>query len=148
MLECRSKVGHTPLHRAAYCGHRQACELLLGAGANIEALTDKCFTPLHLAVFSGHAHIVQLLIEAGANSQARNNGNQTPLDIAKSRRVSTRTISVLATRGPDNGISNNEREGGTNGHQGNSRNDDDGFEVIISMLEHTREILTIVHGGE
>ncbi len=46
----RNKQGETPLHRAAWCCASQCVELLLAAGANVNATAINGKTPLHLPV--------------------------------------------------------------------------------------------------
>jgi ankyrin repeat protein/ketosteroid isomerase-like protein len=55
--------GHTPLHVAARDGHTAIVALLLGAGADVNAV-EPCFgaVPLHKAVYNGHADITALLV--------------------------------------------------------------------------------------
>lgn len=54
-------------------------ELLLAAGASIQARDDGGLHPLHNACSFGHADVVRLLLEAGANPNTRDNWNYTPL---------------------------------------------------------------------
>jgi ankyrin repeat protein len=74
----RNELGEQPLHTAAYCGNAAVVQLLLGAGADVDA-RDARFdgTPLAFATVgsgeqAGHSgdwtETVRLLIEAGASS--------------------------------------------------------------------------------
>lgn len=49
----KSNLGWTPLHLATYFGHRIVMEVLLTAGADINAINDSGDTPLHKAAFIG-----------------------------------------------------------------------------------------------
>lgn len=49
----KSNLGWTPLHLASYFGHKEAVELLLDHGADIDAVNDFGDTPLHKAAFVG-----------------------------------------------------------------------------------------------
>ncbi|MEY9944509.1 ankyrin repeat domain-containing protein [Kitasatospora sp. GAS1066B] len=55
--------GHTPLHVATRDGHQEITELLLAAGAELNAV-EPCFgaVPLHKAVYNGHAEITADLV--------------------------------------------------------------------------------------
>lgn len=49
----KSNLGWTPLHLASYFGHKEAVELLLDHGADINAVNDFGDTALHKAAFVG-----------------------------------------------------------------------------------------------
>ncbi len=69
----RGWIGDAPLHWASHNGHAEIVELLLAAGADIEADEINCYggKPLHWA--SEHEpHIVKLLLARGANANAVN----------------------------------------------------------------------------
>lgn len=69
--QTRSRVGDTPLHIAALRGDIQAVNLLLDAGADINARGEDGFTALHYAVELCHPDVVRLLLERGADKEAR-----------------------------------------------------------------------------
>jgi len=71
--------GRTPLHWAAWNGHREVAELLLSQGAQVDAQDEDNETPLHWAAFNGHTETVQLLLAQGAQVDAQNRWNGTPL---------------------------------------------------------------------
>lgn len=60
-------------------GRRDIVELLLSAGASIQAHDDGGLHPLHNACSFGHEDVVGLLLEAGADPNTRDNWNYTPL---------------------------------------------------------------------
>ncbi len=69
----RGWIGDTPLHWPAHNNHAEIVNLLLDAGADIEANEINCYggKPLHWA--SEHSPVtVRLLLERGANVNARN----------------------------------------------------------------------------
>lgn len=89
------KITWTPLHIAAYNGdpfkiqgektweeQQSITELLINAGAQLEAQDHDLRTPLHVAAIRGHKVTVQLLIKAGANIEAKNSNGCTPLHLA------------------------------------------------------------------
>jgi len=57
----------TPLHIAAYKGHKEAGFLLIARGANAGLKNYAGQTALHLGSWGGEKDIVELLIENGAN---------------------------------------------------------------------------------
>ena len=79
-LECdplsvfqRGWIGDTPLHWPSHNGHTEIVQLLIDAGADIEADEINCYggKPLHWA--SEHApQSVEVLLKAGANVDSRN----------------------------------------------------------------------------
>ncbi len=60
-LNAEDEYGKTPLHNAAWSGHKDVAELLLSRGADAEAQDKKGSTPLDEAIRRGHKEIVQLL---------------------------------------------------------------------------------------
>jgi ankyrin repeat protein len=76
--------GMTALHWAADRGDAQLAEMLVYAGANVEAVTRiGQYTPLHLAARSGSAPVVRALLKAGASvATTSTNTGVTPLHLA------------------------------------------------------------------
>ena len=75
--------GMTALHWAAEKGQVELADVLVFAGANLEAATRLGgFTPLMVASRSGHAGIVRLLADAGANLEATTETGETALHYA------------------------------------------------------------------
>ncbi len=68
MLDARSRIGVTPLMRASSDGYRGVVELLLEAGADVDAAWGDGTTSLWSASESGHAEVVSLLLAAGADT--------------------------------------------------------------------------------
>ena len=56
----------TPLTAAALAGNLELAELLLDAGASVEAADSRCITPWVAAASGGHAELCQLLESRGA----------------------------------------------------------------------------------
>jgi hypothetical protein len=77
--------GVAPLHWAAENGHIHIIELLLGAGADINAKNKDGNTPLHYAALTCKVETVELLLKRGADPTAKNVKGETPADVAKNR---------------------------------------------------------------
>ena len=78
-------VGVTALHAAASIGNTNIAELLLQAGADVNAREKDGSTPLHEAVNHDHPELAELLLANKADPNVRNTVGQTPLDLAKSQ---------------------------------------------------------------
>jgi len=85
-LQDLSPDGWTPLHLAAFFGHRETAAMLIERGADTAARSKNeiANTPLHAAIAGGRAAVAELLVERGADVNAVANG-LTPLDIAAGR---------------------------------------------------------------
>ena len=85
-LQERSPDGWTPLHLAAFFGHRETAAMLIDRGADMAARSDNeiANTPLHAALAGGRGAVAELLVERGADVNAVANGLR-PLDIADGR---------------------------------------------------------------
>src|SRR5262245_29193587 len=64
-VDAKDGTGFTPLVLAAAFGTREAVEVLLGAGANVNAESDGALTALHVAWHNDA--VVRLLLARGAN---------------------------------------------------------------------------------
>ena len=69
----------TPLHHAAWVGHKAIAELLIEKGADVNAQSPGGFTPLHSAATK---KVAELLIAEGADVNVTNGSGATPLDYA------------------------------------------------------------------
>ena len=63
--------GYTPLIVASYQGHSGTVKLLLDAGANVNAQTDKGGTALIEAAYHNNVEVVRVLCSRGANKHHR-----------------------------------------------------------------------------
>ncbi len=95
--------GMTGLHWAAERGHAALADLLLSAGADVEAKTRiGAYTPLHLASRGGHGLIATALLDAGADPHATTTGSGvTPLHLAAAAMDGAEVVSELLRRGAD-----------------------------------------------
>jgi len=91
--------GWTPLHLAAFFGHREAADIVLAAGAAVGAVSKNSLanTPLHAATAGKHTDVALLLLEHGADALRADAGGYTPLDIARQNQLD----SVVAAMSPD-----------------------------------------------
>ncbi len=75
--------GMTALHHAARLGNAAMAEILITAGANLEAKTRLGdHRPLHVASAAGRSGVVALLVAAGADVNALTNTGAAPLHFA------------------------------------------------------------------
>ncbi len=82
IVNVANALGYTPLHSAAYAGHVEIAEILIKAGADVNAQTKLGKTPLWWAADQRHAKMVELLLRSGADANIRCNashGGSTPL---------------------------------------------------------------------
>ena len=61
----------TPLHLAAWAGHAELVQLLIDAGARVNAQATDDITPLHFAAQNGHEKVCKALLKARARVNAR-----------------------------------------------------------------------------
>jgi ankyrin repeat protein len=69
----------TPLHSACAVSNHEIVELLLRAGADVNAKQMSGVTPLHSAAHNGQTQLAKLLIDKGADVNAEMDNGQTPL---------------------------------------------------------------------
>jgi uncharacterized protein len=94
--------GYTALHLAAFFGQMEVARLLLGRGAdpNAVALNESRVTPLHSAVAARHRDTASLLLALGASPNAVQHGGWTPLHAA-ARTGDEAIVDMLLLRGAD-----------------------------------------------
>ncbi|GAM35769.1 ankyrin repeat domain protein [Talaromyces pinophilus] len=77
-----STTNKTGLHICAEQGNAHAVHLLLGYGADIDAIDEYGRTPLHYAVQNKHMDIVKLLVERGATTTIADINGVNPMQLA------------------------------------------------------------------
>ena len=92
--------GTTPLHWAAHGDNVALADLLIGAGANANAVNRYGMTPLLLACTNGNAAMVERLLKGGANPNSAMPSGQTALMTA-ARTGKVDVIKLLLTHGAD-----------------------------------------------
>ncbi|PNP50729.1 hypothetical protein THARTR1_08350 [Trichoderma harzianum] len=94
---------YTPLSCASLCGHEGVAELLICAGANLEAKDMReGRTPLMHAAAVGHDAVVKLLIERGGDVNAQDRAGRTPLSVAAFYKHKTAIELLLQSNGTIN----------------------------------------------
>jgi uncharacterized protein len=103
MVNVYSADGWTPLHLAAHFGHTNTVRWLLGAGADVHALSRNNLAnqPLHAAA-AGQApvELLTLLLDAGADVNATQRGGFTPIQ-ATAQNGDLEATQLLLARGAD-----------------------------------------------
>jgi ankyrin repeat protein len=79
MRELCDALGKTPFHFAPYDFNRDAMDMLLAAGADLNARSSSDEAPIHVIARVGHESAMRWLIEAGADLDCGNSLGQTPL---------------------------------------------------------------------
>ena len=92
--------GTTALHWAAYQGDLDTAQLLLGAGATVDASNRYSVTPLTLASGRGNAPIVEALLDAGADANTTLPEGETVL-MAAARSGNVDVLRLLLAHGAD-----------------------------------------------
>jgi ankyrin repeat protein len=92
--------GATALHWASQWDDDATVDLLIRAGANVNAIDDYAVTPLLLAAQNGSVRVVETLLQAGANPNAALSTGQTPLMTA-ARTGKPDVVAALITHGAD-----------------------------------------------
>ncbi|XP_074549221.1 transient receptor potential cation channel subfamily A member 1b [Halichoeres trimaculatus] len=86
----QNKLGHFPIHAAAFAGAKKAMEVILKTGekighqieCHINYLDKSKSSPLHLAVRGGNIEAIRLCIAMGAKIDQQQNDRSTPLHLA------------------------------------------------------------------
>jgi ankyrin repeat protein len=79
----RNALANTPVHAAVAGNQPEIVDLLLGHGADPNAVDANGWTPLNIAAHAGHLDLVRRLLDAGADATIANHDGQTPLRVAR-----------------------------------------------------------------
>lgn len=82
-LKSADVMGDTPLHVFLWRKDDSAAQLLIQAGANVNAVGDMSETPIFVAVRNASIDTLVLLIQAGAKLDVVSEFGQTPLELAR-----------------------------------------------------------------
>jgi len=80
-----NRNGRRALNWAAWNDRVSVIEILLAAGATIEAENNTGFTPLHHAAEAGSVAAARALLAAGADPEHRNKAGRLPIETARER---------------------------------------------------------------
>src|SRR5689334_23283956 len=99
LVKSQDAGGSTLLHHAAAFGTREMLELLLKAGADVNARNGRGSTPLHWAV--SDVGKTRLLLEKGAAINSQTDSGRTPLYLAASQSDHDSVLRLLLDKGAD-----------------------------------------------
>jgi ankyrin repeat protein len=85
MARSRNSNGNTPLHAALAGNHKFLVGVLLGAGAEVNAVDASGWRPLHIAASNNNLDAMKTLIAQGADVGAANGDGKTALSIAQEK---------------------------------------------------------------
>jgi uncharacterized protein len=97
-----SADGWSPLHLAAYFGHKKIAEMLIAQGADVTARSRNSTgnTPLHAALAGNHKLVAGLLLGHGADVNAADAAGWRPLHLAAANN-NIDVMSALIAQGAD-----------------------------------------------
>ncbi|XP_028817866.1 ankyrin repeat domain-containing protein 49 isoform X2 [Denticeps clupeoides] len=111
LIGCCDSDGYTALHRASYEGHAGMVQVLMDAGAELEARTADGWTPLHCACRWDKVAVASCLLWAGALVNSHSHGKVTPLHLAAGNAGAGKTLELmLMHRQLQAGLCNNSGE--------------------------------------
>lgn len=136
-----SSCGATPLHRASYSGSLESCELLLKAGADVNAI-DSSYrdmgSPLHKAYSVANVPTVALLLTYGANPLQLDASGKTPVQLLKMKYFEK---FQLSTENADGVVAETAEERSQNNLETKKNVNSEGRDVcsLASMTENQSE---------
>ena len=120
--------GVSPLHTAILNNHAKALQILIDAGANINAKNRNGEIPLLIAVSEGHEKVVKVLVGAGANLDRTDRNAVTPLMWA-SRLGHAKIVTALLEAGANINAKDND------GWTALSAAKTSGHEAVVELLK-------------
>jgi ankyrin len=101
LISSKDEKGRTPIFHAIIGRKKEALELLIAHGADVNAAAPNGFTPLHIAAHGGFVEGGRILLDKRANPHARGGQhNSTPLHAA-THGGHPEFIALLVSRGAD-----------------------------------------------
>jgi ankyrin repeat protein len=102
LTAAHSTDGWTPLHLAAFFGHKPLAMALIARGAEVDSRSTNAMknTPLHAAAAGRKADLVELLVREGADANARQEGGWTALHAA-AQNGDREIVALLIANGAD-----------------------------------------------
>ena len=67
-MNAKNKYGTTPLHKAAFYGHKEIAELLIANGVDVNAKKNNGRTPLDRAIWINETEIADLIRKHGGKT--------------------------------------------------------------------------------
>ena len=83
IIDVPSELGITPLHYACFKNSKNAVDLLLDLGANINAVDSEGNNCLHYAVNANNPTLLKKLLVRGADKNIPNKKGELPIDLAR-----------------------------------------------------------------
>jgi len=81
-IDSRGYDDDTPLHVLAWRNDVAGAEVVIAAGADVNAIGDMGETPLHVAIAMDSVEMAKLLLRHGANRKVRSEFDETPMEKA------------------------------------------------------------------
>lgn len=89
LLNTTGMLNNTGLHFAAMAGQVECVDVLLKAGASINAVNDNGDTALHQAAWKNHVEVVKTLTAHDANRDLTNKAGKTAPQMARTEEMKT-----------------------------------------------------------
>ncbi len=107
LVKARSADGFTPLHLACFFGQLKAAEILVGCGADTNAVSSNRIAVIHSAAASRMADLLKLVLGAGAHPNSQQQRGYTALHEAAMHN-SVERAQVLLDAGADLAIKSDD----------------------------------------
>ncbi len=95
------QLGFTALHEAVGKQNLEVVQILIAAGANVNAQNNAGFAPLHFAAYD---YIAEELINSGANIHIQEHNGGTPLHLHAEKPERAEVLEILLKHGANAGI--------------------------------------------